>query len=52
MVTGKFNEKMTQFKNQSMLAFTGTFASNTYLPQYIGLGKSVSRGFGTIQLTA
>jgi len=39
----------TQFKNQSMLAFTGSFVTNVQLPDGIGLGKSVSRGFGTIQ---
>ena len=39
----------TQFKNQSMLAFTGSFVTNVRLPDGIGLGKSVSRGFGTIQ---
>ena len=41
-------EKTTQFKNQTMLAFEGTFVTNAYLPDYIGLGKAVSRGFGTI----
>lgn len=39
----------TQFKNQSMLAFTGSFITNVQLPDGIGLGKSVSRGFGTIK---
>ncbi len=39
---------ITNFKNQKMLAFTGHFAINAILPEYIGLGKSVSRGFGTI----
>lgn len=37
-----------QLKNQPMLGFRGRFRSNALLPDYIGLGKSVSRGFGTI----
>jgi hypothetical protein len=32
-----------------MKGFKGTFAVNFELPDYIGLGKSVSRGFGTIK---
>lgn len=43
-------EKETQFKNNAMLAFEGSFVTNVLLPQYIGLGKSVARGFGTIAL--
>ncbi len=27
---------------------TVTFITNALLPNYVGLGKSVSRGFGTI----
>ncbi|QTY26837.1 CRISPR-associated endonuclease Cas6 [Flavobacterium sp. CS20] len=42
-------QKQTKFKDKSMLAFTGSFILNALLPDDIGLGKSVSRGFGTIQ---
>ncbi|MCA1761791.1 MAG: DNA repair protein [Flavobacteriales bacterium] len=38
----------TNFKDQKMLAFTGAFTTNALLPDKIGLGKSVSRGFGSI----
>lgn len=31
-----------------MMGFKGTFAVNFELPDYIGLGKSVSREFGTV----
>jgi len=41
-------QKQTKFKDKSMLAFTGSFVINANLPDDIGLGKSVSRGFGTI----
>lgn len=36
------------FKNIEMLAFVGTFKVNFEIPDYLGLGKSVSRGFGTV----
>lgn len=35
-------------KGNPMLGFIGTFSSNFKLPSYSGLGKSVSRGYGTI----
>jgi len=42
------NQRETQFKNKTMLAFEADFVTNTMLPNLIGLGKSVARGFGTI----
>lgn len=50
MVKHKLQQKSTNFKGQKMLAFTGRFICNVKLPDYIGLGKSTSRGFGTIKL--
>jgi len=47
-ISGSFNEKSTRFKNNRMLAFEGMFSANINLPDYIGLGKAVSRGFGTV----
>ncbi len=44
----KLLEKATKFKGQDMVAFSGSFVTNAQLPDYIGLGKAVSRGFGTI----
>lgn len=41
-------QRETKFKGQAMLAFQATFAANVELPKFIGLGKSVSRGFGAI----
>ena len=35
-------------KDINIITFKGNFKSNMILPNYIGLGKSVSRGFGTI----
>ena len=48
MVTSKLQEKSTKFKDKTMLAFSGSFVTNAVLPEYIGIGKSVSRGFGTV----
>jgi hypothetical protein len=36
-------------KDIKMIGFTGYFEVNFNLPDYIGLGKMVSRGFGTIK---
>ena len=47
---GKFTEKETRFKDSKMLAFGGSFVTNACLPAGVGLGKSVSRGFGSIRL--
>lgn len=41
-------ERHTNFKNQKMQAFTGSFIINAQLPDYLGIGKSVARGFGTV----
>ncbi len=48
MAKGHFQRKNTRFKNKKMLAFEGTFVSNAWIPDYAGIGKSVSRGFGTV----
>ena len=41
-------ETPTSLKGVPMIGFSGSFSVNFDLPDYIGLGKSVSRGFGTI----
>lgn len=50
MAVTQVEEKQTQFKNQAMLAFAGQFTTNAYLPEWAGIGKAVSRGFGTVNL--
>jgi len=32
-----------------MLGFLGEFEVNFDIPDYLGIGKSVSRGFGTVK---
>nr|WP_130277669.1 CRISPR-associated endonuclease Cas6 [Cecembia calidifontis] len=49
MTKGKFEPKTSKFKNQKMIVFEGSFISNAILPDYVGIGKSVSRGFGVIK---
>jgi len=44
------NECKTNFKNISMTCFKGRFKVNFRIPDYLGLGKAVSRGYGTIKL--
>jgi hypothetical protein len=39
----------SNFKENRMLVFKGEFTSNVLLPSLIGIGKAVSRGFGTIK---
>lgn len=48
MVKGSFSEHTTQFKGKTMAAFSGEFVTNAILPDLVGIGKSVSRGFGTV----
>ena len=36
-------------KGMNLLGFVGRFRLNFHLPDWTGLGKSVSRGFGTVQ---
>jgi len=38
----------TTLKGVSMVGFLGEFQVNFNIPDYLGLGKSVSRGFGTV----
>lgn len=42
-------EIQTSLKGTPMLGFLGTFSVNFEIPDYWGIGKSVSRGFGTVR---
>ncbi len=44
-------EVQTKLKSTPMLGFLGAFSVNFEIPDYWGIGKSVSRGFGTIKKT-
>lgn len=43
------NEKMTEFKNLQLKGFTGEFTINFKIPDFFGIGKSVSHGYGTVK---
>jgi len=45
----QIKEVPTKLKGVPMLGFLGTFSVNFEIPDYWGIGKSVSRGFGTIR---
>ncbi len=55
MVPGRINAtvevrgRKASLKKVEMLAFDGAFVANFQIPDLLGLGKSVSRGFGTVQ---
>lgn len=42
-------EVRTKLKDIPMFGFLGTFSVNFEIPDYWGIGKSVSRGFGTVK---
>ena len=49
IVDTSLKETTIKFKGKDVIGFLGTFQTNFNLPDYIGLGKSVSSGFGTIK---
>lgn len=44
----RMREVRTSLKGTAMTGFMGTFSVNFEIPDYWGIGKSVSRGFGTV----
>lgn len=41
--------RKNRLKSTNIMTFTGTFAVNFLIPDYLGIGKSVSRGFGAVK---
>ena len=50
MVIADLQEANTNFKGQRMTVFSGTFVTNAVLPNFVGIGKSTARGFGSISV--
>jgi len=48
-ITDLVRSHAVSMKGQKVLAFDLTFKTNVFLPNFIGLGKSVSLGFGTVK---
>jgi hypothetical protein len=44
-----FRDTLVQMKGTRVRAFSLDFETNFFLPNYIGLGKSASRGFGVVR---
>jgi hypothetical protein len=42
------NIKKRRLKDVNVMTFIGRFQANFIIPEYLGLGKSVSRGFGAV----
>ncbi len=42
-------EQSSSLKGNEIIAFRGFFVTNFQIPDLLGLGKSVSRGFGTVK---
>lgn len=48
-VEGFFKETPRNFKNNRMICFSGEFMVNFHIPDRLGIGKQVARGFGTVE---
>jgi hypothetical protein len=48
LVSHRLRPRLVSLKNQRMQMYTGTFTANVLLPPRLGIGKSVSKGFGTV----
>ena len=49
IVNTNVREVSSNFKNNKMVSFYGEFCTNFNIPNYFGIGKSVSRGFGMVK---
>ena len=47
-VKGEFKPNAFQKKDVKMIGFSGWFVTNINIPNYVGIGKSKSLGFGTV----
>lgn len=43
-------QKMIRYKGVPLMAFDVDFKTNVFLPNYLGLGKSASHGFGVVRM--
>jgi len=46
---GRLHRRKCELKGTPFIGFLGRFMVNFAIPDYMGLGKSVSRGFGTVR---
>ncbi len=45
---GRMQDKICMLKGTKVTGFRGEFTTNFAIPDYLGLGKSVSRGYGAV----
>ena len=45
----QLEERPVRFKDEIILGFSGAFSANYLIPDLMGIGKSVSRGFGSVR---
>lgn len=50
MLDLQLREKPVTLKGKTMVGFSGIFKANFIIPDYLGIGKSVSRGFGVVKM--
>ena len=41
--------RKSRLKDVNVMVFIGSFCVNFLIPDYLGIGKSVSRGFGAVR---
>ncbi|MGB2727026.1 MAG: CRISPR-associated endonuclease Cas6 [Halobacteriota archaeon] len=46
---GRLRQRKCEIKGTAFIGFLDRFMANFVIPDYMGLGKSVSRGFGTVR---
>jgi len=50
-VHSRLDEERVEYKDIPLLGFTGEFRVNFKIPDFLGLGKGVSQGFGVVKAT-
>lgn len=48
-VHSRLDDQLVSFKGLELMGFTGEFRVNFQIPDFFGLGKGVSQGFGTVK---
>jgi hypothetical protein len=48
VVHSRLDDEKVEYKGVPMICFTGEFRVNFQIPEFFGLGKGVSQGFGVV----
>ncbi len=52
IIRSKVRFRRERIHDENVMVFLGTFATNLRIPDYLGIGQSISQGFGTIRSVA